>query len=314
MDALYGVYGNLPGITPEEWRQCQQIEQEMRDHFADAVTDLTQARAIAIELGQRTFARRDSGRIVHDASDRRIAAADDRPRQQIHELALQQGSASTRSAFVATDGSLIEVPLLGPALPSTTPAQTQAVIAFMRRELSQMPDLQSTRWRRRLTEAQILEGEGNLPGAVASYREAATLIEQERRTLPSDVTRAGFTRDKVHVFDRLVLTLLSQGDYAEAFRWNEQARARTMTEMLSSAALQLPTDTERRLYSELAAARAANQAAFATGDPDAVKAADAQYGAVLARIGQEAPRLFELVDTPPASLDQLRRMTRSRTV
>ena len=144
----------------------------------------------------------------------------------------------------------------------------------MRRELSQMPDLPATRWRRRLTEAQIFEGEGNLPAAISSYRDSATLIEQERRTLPSDVARAGFTNDKVHVFDRLVLTLLSQGDYAEAFRWNEQARARTMTEMLSSAAVQLPTDTERRLYSEFTAARAANQAAFAANDTAGVEAAD----------------------------------------
>ena len=118
----------------------------------------------------------------------------------------------------------------------------------MRRELSQIPDLPATRWRRRLTEAQIHEGDGNLPAATASYREAAMLIEEERRTLPSDAARAGFTEDKVHVFDRLVLTLLSQADYAEAFRWNEQARARTMSEMLSSAAVQLPTDSERRLY------------------------------------------------------------------
>ena len=40
---------------------------------------------------------------------------------QMHELALKQASVSTRSAFVAKDGALIGVPLLGPALPSTTP-------------------------------------------------------------------------------------------------------------------------------------------------------------------------------------------------
>src|SRR5262249_6655800 len=136
-------------------------------------------------------------------------------------------------------------------------------------------------------------------------------IEQERRTLPSDETRAGFTKDKVHVFDRLVLTLLSRADYAEAFRWNEQARARTMAEMLSSAAEHLPTDTERRLYSELTAARAANQAAFAAGETDAVKAADAQYAGVLARIQQESPRMFEFVDAAPASLDDLRQLTKT---
>ena len=144
-------------------------------------------------------------RVIDESQQRTIALA-----TQMHELALKQASASTRSAFVATDGTLIDVPLLGPALPATTPEQTQAVIAFMRRELSQIPDLPATRWRRRLTEAQIFEGEGNLPAAISSYRESATLIEQERRTLPSDAARAGFTNDKVHVFDRLVLTLLSR--------------------------------------------------------------------------------------------------------
>jgi CHAT domain-containing protein len=189
--------------------------------------------------------------------------------------------------------------------------ETQAVLAFMHRELSRIPDLPATRWRRRLAEAQISEGEGNLPAAIASYREAAMLIEQERRTLPSDAARAGFTNDKVHVFDRLVLTLLSQADYAEAFRWNEQARARTMTEMLSSAAVQLPTDIERRLYSELTSARASNQVAVAAGETGAMNRADAQYEAVLARIRQQAPRMFEFVDAPPTSLDQLRQLTRT---
>jgi CHAT domain-containing protein len=310
-DALYKIYASLPCTTPNEWRQCQQVERKMRDHFADALDDLTQAQAIAIELGQSYFANTIQGELsimhaIDESQKRTIAIA-----SQMHDLALKQASASTRSAFVAADGTLIDTPLLGPALPSTTPDQTQAVIAFMRRELSQIPDGPATRWRRRLTEGQILEGEGNLPAAISSYREAATLIEQERRTLPSDAARAGFTNDKVQVFDRLVLTLLSQGDYAEAFRWNEQARARTLTEMLSSAAVQLPTDTERRLYSELTAARAANQAALATGGPDAVQAAAAQYDAVLARIRQEAPRLLEFVDAPPASLDELRQLTRT---
>jgi CHAT domain-containing protein len=310
-ETLFKIYGSLPCVTPDEWRRCQEVGREMRDHFADALNDFTQAQAIAVELNQATFAKAIQDQlsmmgVIDESQKRTIALA-----TQMHELALKQASASTRSAFVATDGRLIELPLLGPALPTTTPAQTQAVIAFMRRELSQIPDLPATRWRRRLTEAQILEGEGNLPGAISSYREAATLIEQERRTLPTDATRAGFTNDKVHVFDRLVLTLLSRGDYAEAFRWNEQARARTMAETLSSAAVQLPTDIERRLYSEFTAARAANQAALATGDTGAANAADARYEAVLARIRQEAPRMFDLVDAPPASLEQLRQLTRT---
>jgi CHAT domain-containing protein/tetratricopeptide (TPR) repeat protein len=268
-EALFKVYGALPCVTPEEWQRCQTVERDMRDHFADAVNDLTRARAVAIELGQATFAQAIQELLstmqVLDGSQQRTIAIT----TQMHQLASMEASASSRSAFVKSDGSLIELPLLGPALPTTAPAQTQAVIAFMRRELSQMPDVPATRWRRKLTEGQILEGEENLSGAIASYREAATFLEEERRTLPTDTTRAGFTRDKVHLFDRLVLTLLSRADYAEAFRWNEQARARTMTEMLSPAARQLPTETERR-------------------------------------------RMFEFVEAPPASFDQLRQLTQTR--
>jgi CHAT domain-containing protein len=310
-DALYKVYVSLPCTTATEWRQCQEVEREMRDHFADARDDLARARDVAIELGQAYFADTIQGelsmmQVLDESQQRTIAIAG-----QMHDLVLKQASASTRSVFVAADGTLIDVPLLGPALPSTTPDQTQAVIAFMRRELRQIPDEPATRWRRLLTEAQIFEGEGNLPAAISAYREAATLIEQERRTLPGDAARAGFANDKVQVFDRLILALLSQGDYAEAFRWNEQARARTLTEMLSSTAVQLPTDTERRLYAELTAARVANQAALAIGEPDAVQAAGAHYDMALARIRQEAPRLLEFVDAPPASLDELRQLIRS---
>jgi CHAT domain-containing protein len=310
-DSLFNLYTSLPCTTPIEWRRCQQVEREMRDHSADARDDWTQARNVALELGQSAFASSIQGvlstlQMADESQQRTIALAG-----QMHDLAVKQSSASTHSAFVGTNGSLIDVPLLGPALPSTTPEQTQAVIEFMRRELNQIPDVPATRWRRRLSEAQILEGEGNLPGAISSYREAAMLIEQERRTLPDDAARAGFANDKVQVFDRLVLTLLSQADYAEAFRWNEQARARTMTEMLSSAAVQLPTDTERRLNSQLTAARAANHAALATAATDAAQAAEVQYDEVLARIRQEAPRLLEFVDAPPASLDELRQLTRA---
>jgi CHAT domain-containing protein len=310
-EVLFKVYNNLPRMTPDEWQRCQEVEREMRDHLADAQSDLKQAHTLAIELKQPAFAaviqeQLATMRVIDQSQQTTIALA-----TQMYELASKEASAASITAFVKSDGTLLAVPLLGPALPNATPEQTQAVIAMMRRELSQMPDLQATRWRRRLTEAQIFEGEGNLPAAISSYRESASLIEDERRTLPSDSARAGFTKDKVHVFDRLVLTLLSQNNYAEAFRWNEQARARTMIETLSSAAVQLPTDTERRLYSELTAARAANQAAFATGDTSARAAADAKYEAVLSRIRQDAPRMFDLVDAAPASLDQLRRMAQA---
>ncbi len=166
----------------------------MREHFADGLNDLTQARAVAVELKQPTFANAiqdelSTMRVIDESQKRTIALA-----TEMHELALKQASASSRSAFVAIDGTLIDVPLLGPALPTTTTEQTQAVIAFMRRELSQIPDLPATRWRRRLTEAQIFEGEGNLPAAISSYRDSATLIEQERRTTARAMRREPVSR------------------------------------------------------------------------------------------------------------------------
>lgn len=237
-EELFKLYTSLPCLTAEQWQQCQQLAREMEDHVADARDDFQQARTIAMELGQTAFAaaiqeQLSSMQLIGQARTNTIAIS-----AQMYDLAQKQAAASTIGGLVTPDGKLLEMPLLGPALPTTTPEQTEAMLAFMRRELSQIPDLPDTRWRRRITQAQILEGEGDLPSAIASYREAATLIEQERRTLPSEATRAGFTKDKVHVFDRLVLALLSRGDHAEAFRWNEQARARTMSEMLTSAGAQ----------------------------------------------------------------------------
>jgi tetratricopeptide (TPR) repeat protein len=234
-EELFKLYTGLPCLTATQWEQCEELAREMEDHAADARADFEQAHVIALELGQVTFASSIQDQLSSMQLIARARANTMAMSAQMHDLAQKQASASVIGGFLGTDGTLLEMPLLGPALPTTTPEQTQAVLAFMRRELSQMPDLPATRWRRRITQAQILEGEGDLPAAIASYRDAATLIEQERQTLPSEATRAGFTKDKVHVFDRLVIALLSRGDYAEAFRWNEQARARTMSEMLTSA-------------------------------------------------------------------------------
>lgn len=303
--ALFNAYLKLPRATPEEWQQSEQVAKEMRDHLADAQGQLAQARAIAVELVQATFVR---------AIDEQLSMMEVIDRTQKNSIALateMHELASKTTALMFKNGALIEGRVLVPALPGTSPEETRAAVAWLRRGLAELPDIPATRWRRRLTQAQIFEGEGDLRAAISSYRESAELIEHERRTLPSDLARAGFTKDKVHVFDRLVLALLSRADYAEAFRWNEHARARTMAEMLTSAAVQLPTDGERGLYSELTAARAANQATLAAGDMVAAKAAEVKFDSILARIRQEAPRMLEFVDTPPTSLDELRRVARA---
>ena len=200
---------------------------------------------------------------------------------------------------------LIEASLPGPMqLPTDNPEEVRRVIQGMRTELALVGGVS---WLRRYTEGEIFEVEGNQSAAIAAYREAATAIEAERRTLPTDTDRAGFAADRTGAFDRLVLLLLSRGEFAEAFRWHEQARARTMAERLSSAALHLPTDNERQLYADLTAARTiSRQALAADAAPSARPAADARYDAVLARIRTEAPRLLDLVAAPPASLADLR--------
>ena len=73
-EALFKVYGSLPKVTPEEWQQCQKVAQEMRDHFADAVDDLTQAQAVAVELKQVALADAIQQELVDYAGDRPVAA------------------------------------------------------------------------------------------------------------------------------------------------------------------------------------------------------------------------------------------------
>ncbi len=90
-DDLYKVYVSLPCTTPNEWRQCQQVEREMRDHFADTLDDLTQAQAIATELGQLSFAASIQGElsimhVLDESQQRTIAIA-----SQMHELAVEAG-------------------------------------------------------------------------------------------------------------------------------------------------------------------------------------------------------------------------------
>jgi hypothetical protein len=89
--ALFKIYGTLPCVTPDEWQQCQQIERGMRGHFTDAVDDYTHARAIAVELGQPTFANAVQGllstmRVIDESQNRTIAFV-----TQMHELAQKEG-------------------------------------------------------------------------------------------------------------------------------------------------------------------------------------------------------------------------------
>src|SRR5262249_26932751 len=137
-----------------------------------------------------------------------------------------------------------------------------------------------------------------------SYREAAKIANNERRTLPTDVSRALFAAERASLYDRLFLNLLNQHNYSEAFQWIEQSRARATADLLPSAALQFPSESERRVYAELASARA--QKASALRDSKDVAQIDAHVEDLVAQIRRQSPNFLELVDSQPVSFDTLR--------
>ena len=80
----------------------------------------------------------------------------------------------------------------------------------------------------------IAEKEGRLPEAIALYRQAVDVIEQQRATINTEASKIGFVGDKQNVYQRLVSTLQANNQFAEAFEYVERSKSRALVDMLAA--------------------------------------------------------------------------------
>ncbi len=100
----------------------------------------------------------------------------------------------------------------------------------------------------------IAEKEGRLPEAIALYRQAVDVIEQQRATINTEASKIGFVGDKQSVYQRLVSTLQANNQPAEAFEYVERSKSRALVDMLAAKKdFSLPPDHGQQVQTLLAA-------------------------------------------------------------
>jgi CHAT domain-containing protein len=169
----------------------------------------------------------------------------------------------------------------------------------------------------------LAQMKGDQNSALAKYRQTIQLLEQDRRGLRDDQSRGTFMEDKINFYNTPALILLQQKHYAEAFELFEQSRSRVMADMLVSRPLTLNAPQERALFSELQSQRASIAALQEklfnlTGSPERdqngqqiveieqqIGGMQQKYQTLQNRIASEAPRLNELTNSKPATLESV---------
>jgi CHAT domain-containing protein/Tfp pilus assembly protein PilF len=204
--------------------------------------------------------------------------------------------------------------------PETREQQLSEALATFRRLGD--PDGEATTW---LSKAKVERARGNLDSALASVRQALDLIEQQRRRIPNQAMRASYLGATRQAFELRVDLLMQldarepgRGHAGEALHASEQARARSLLDMLAETrgdirdgvpakVLTREQDARRRLTDAAARAAAPSPRDDRKRLEDAVEAAAVEYERVEAEIRAQSPRYGALVQPTPLTLAELQR-------
>jgi len=165
--------------------------------------------------------------------------------------------------------------------------------------MAELPVNAEIYWQVLVERARIAERDAQWDKAIELYRRARDVIESQRRSVRTETSKIGFTNDKQAVYHGIVRVALKLGNKALAVETAEQAKSRTLVDILASK-------TEFGAYStnesEIAAAFAEFNrldAALAIQSPEssAARRADlsSQRQQALSRLSRLAPQLASLV-------------------
>ena len=135
-------------------------------------------------------------------------------------------------------------------------AEFDKVLASPR--ISDMGDLY---WVALFERGHIAEKEKNGDKAIELYGRAVALIEQQRASINTEVSKIGFVGDKQAVYGRLISLLVERNRPAEAFDYVERSKSRALVDMLASKNdFALPGDDPEKVKLVLAQLDVADQA------------------------------------------------------
>lgn len=104
-------------------------------------------------------------------------------------------------------------------------------------ELLSLPNIQDNGgkyWQLLADRGRIALHEKQNDQAVELLKKSIDVIEQQRSSINTDVSKMGFVGDKQEVYKNLVSTLVQQKKFGEAFSYAERAKARALVDMLAS--------------------------------------------------------------------------------
>ena len=307
--ALGESYNGMPYMTANQCTACEAVAHQVLDTIQQGIQDSERAGEISGQLGHAYISKSitsqlpslksmaevfENGVTLRKQACLRNQASGAEPTQ---ELGSRPNVAPTILA-----GKPIPARLLSTPVPILDPVALRKYIESVRSELYKERPLTAPSWRKRFTEGLMFEAERKVNEALSAYRDAAELIGDERKTVPNELLRSGFTAEKTDLYDRLILNLLDREEFDEAFHWIERSRGREMADMVASADLTPPTPKERELYARWIAARAL----ISASEGSRAGGVQAQMR-VIAQIESEAPQLFDLIEPRPVVLGDLRR-------
>jgi CHAT domain-containing protein len=168
-------------------------------------------------------------------------------------------------------------------------------------------------WQALVARGQIAEKENRFDEALTYFRRAREIIETQRRSVRSELSKIGFTSNKQSAYQGIIRVALKAGNKALAVEIAEQAKARSLVDVLSAKASFSPTGA--RIEETQSAFEAFDRADKELGIqlPDASPGSRveliAERFSALQRLRKASPQLASLVSTDEFKIaDAVRRL------
>jgi CHAT domain-containing protein len=182
-------------------------------------------------------------------------------------------------------------------------------------QLLQMPQTKQNGdiyWMILFDRGRIAETEGNSKMAIELYSHAIEIIEEQRSTINTEVSKIGFVGDKQEVYSRIISLLFAQARYSDAFEYVERAKARALVDMLASRDQFARTGAGTHQSSALIAKLNTGEAEAKVQDETITTDQSSQQRAVVIEIKEKIrhtdPELASLVAVTPPDVAEIQQL------
>ncbi|HEC79278.1 MAG TPA: CHAT domain-containing protein [candidate division WOR-3 bacterium] len=164
----------------------------------------------------------------------------------------------------------------------------------------------------------IFESQGENDEAQKYYELSLEILERFRSTIKSEENRMYFLEDKMKLYERMIMLLLKQKKYRQAFECVERAKARVLLELLEGKMIELPVPEDRDILFErkkiedrIKELKKKLQNSNGAGQDESKKWNEElryalfSYDSLMAEIREGKPELASLVDVRPVCISEV---------